>query len=536
MKYIAVIGCLLFFVRGFSQTIEQPNQTIVEMLPGEDILDMANVGQHSLIIKTGKRSTSKQKELKFRLHKLDSNLGLKWSFSLPTLDGYVWGNYTVTSESNNYTYFIQNGYYHLLISQVDENKKTLNTYNLIYPPKGVKDRFNGKNAFEKKEIKLTEDIRKHLIAAFIDEGSLFILMISTIWNTQKQIEEENLPKCGSELVLIKIAHDSGKLEELITGIKWETRERNNFGSAGFDTWEYLGHNNSQFFLAKKELDLSSNTHKYKVIVLNKNGKQEGARVIETTTRNTPIPLVNIRNLNGAKATTKDYSLIIGGNNAVSYRYIPDTGSFGCFYFDEKEGMFYMYGLTEKKSEDSRIANSYGFYVKQFNFFTGELLRDIERELPKVMSDALGLEDDSKFYSKAILFDLLTKDVVRLGLTSTKLGFASKNEPESYGIVVDLQQGKWTYANMMFPFEKKGEAMVIDELKHTKHGNCLVHTKFEQSQSYDNFLTTVPKFKTKEFDVFGGVVLGNKRVVVKDYRTSGSNKIELIGFKFKISVN
>jgi hypothetical protein len=520
MKLHTLIVLLFCAHIGFAQTAPKPKKKIatatLALSKKEDIITTIELGSQGFIIKTGESYAGREKKIK--LHRYAADLTKQWTVELPKSTNTLLENYTLSSPYGNYTYHIQSSKItngsagKMIVTRIDEKGKT--TLFDIKVDKDISKSGKGNNAKTKSVAWPQSGNNVGYISAFVDEEFLYLLAYIEKVNSNKDVKKKNVAKKTANLVLFKASHKSREIQRFDTEIELQSDE------ASDDLFiEFLGVDDEHIYLSKKTINLSEKNILYNIYTLDKSGNRIDESPIEESIEHAPVPSVNFRKDNGSRIYNNDYDVIVHTNGRYTYyTYVANTGSFGCSQLDMEKGMLYVYGLSKtedkkgKKDKKAALGDADYFYIKKFDFNTGDLVESIEKPLPKEMLNDKDFSAPSLFISRQIWLDVLTNDLVRFsGCTSRSTNLHS--------ICVNMSEKKIEYVGKVVPLRKNSGS------GHRQYLTNVIATKMESTKEYQSFLKSNTDFRTKDYSIFG-LILGDKRVVGKNYSFTKNPHIEL----------
>lgn len=528
-----LFAVLLFCITAGAQTPtkkktdDKIGKATLTLLKKEDVITTVDLGPEGFILKTGIEYAGR--EGKIRLHKYKTDLTKVWTVELPKATNTMLENYILASPYSSYTYYIQQSKTtnksagKMIVTRIDEKGKT-NLYDIKVQKESDKPAKKGKTSHWPQAGENTE-----YIAAFVDEENFFLLASIGTVNSKKEQKKNNVAKKNTKIVLYKAAHKSREISAYETGIEL------NADDASADLFiEYLGQDEENIYVSKKSVNLADKSLTYNILTINKNGEQTDETSIAASVEGLPVPAVNFRESYGSQIYNNDYDVIVttrssGTRTYVVTTYIANAGSFGCAQLDFINGKFYIYGLSKqakssasgkgknktKEKEKELETEATHLYVHQYDFSTGELLQTYEKPLPKEFIADKGFTNPSVFYFRNIWLDVLGPDMIRLnGVSdgSTKL----------HSVCIDLEKEKMEYIGKDVSRRKDAGS------GHRRYLTNVIATKMESDKSYQQFMKSHTDFRTKEYSVFG-LLLGDKRVIAKNYAFGKSPKIEFTVF-------
>lgn len=516
MKLRLLISLLLCVHFSFAQTPKPKKKvatTTISLSKKEDIITTLELGSEGFIIKTGESYAGREK--KIRLHKFGVDLTKQWTVELPQSTNTLLENYALACPYGNYTYYIQSSKIttrsagKMIVTRIDEKGKTT-----LFDIKVDKDISKSEKSKAKSAAWPQAGANVGYIAAFVDDEFLYLLTSIEKVNSNKDVKKKNVAKKNATLVLFKASHKSRQIERIDTDIELQGTEESD------DLFlEFLGSDDEHIYVSKKAVNLSEKHIVYNIYTLDKMGSRIDESIIEDDLGMVPAPSINLRKDNGSRIYHNDYDVIVHTNGRNTYyTYVANTGSFGCAQLDIDKGMLYVYGLCksqnkkEKKDSKSTLGEADGFYIKQFDFNTGDLVQSIEKPLPKEMLNDKNFASPNLFIGRSIWLDVLSDNLVRFS-------GCINNSTNLHSLCVDITNGKIEYVGKNVPLRKMGGSI------HRQYLTNVIATKMESTKEYQSFLKSNTEFRTKDYSIFG-ILIGDRRVVGKNYSFSKTPHIEL----------
>jgi hypothetical protein len=364
----------------------QDNTVTIKLNETEDLLDIIDLGDNGLLFKTGllvnidNTNYTYTKKLNWKAYHYSSTLDKLWELPIQNYSTGKYGDYFVSSPDASKLYQLE-------IKGMINGKSLLTLIN------------NGVLS-ESKEI---DDVKKNgfrLISVFCDTNYIYFL------NTKKGTGIDKKEKFEEKIVFTRFSKESFSRKQIVLDLP-EIEKDYNF-------WWYAGPSNNGFYLYNK--NLNKNTFKYSVLSLDSAGKVYKKYMISDS-------------LDGGcefefSDTYKYYPGSKVEDNSVDFYSSPRSEWYlngkGYFKFDEKNNVYYIYGIYSVKVGKK---DNYGFYICKYDM-TGKRIWKLQKELNNEVVDK-----KIAYHSKSLFFNLNPDNSIDLNI-----GWADK--VFAYNIVSD----------------------------------------------------------------------------------------------------